>query len=143
MNIDIHAGMRGLVKINGSWCPCELVESEDTRVTPKGLYLQSLLINMSNDGEDIENEDTIDHEYCEELLQNYFLEAFPIDDWVKEHSKYFMTKEDYITFIEDEDFNRQLENAYVSDGKYGYYSVAKYTRNWIEKQPFKYIVRGD
>ena len=55
----------------------------------------------------------------------------------------FCAKEEYIELIESEDFDRQSESAYVSDGEYGYYPVSKFTKNWLEKQPFDYIIRGE
>ena len=53
-----------------------------------------------------------------------------------------MTKEDYINFIKSEEFERAQENAYFTDGEYIYYPVSKFSKSWIEKQPFNYIVRG-
>ena len=52
-----------------------------------------------------------------------------------------MNKEQYIQWIESEEFERNLEHAYVSDGEYVYYPVSKYNKTWIEKQPFEFIVR--
>ena len=71
------------------------------------------------------------------------LQAFPLDDWVKDYPQYYMTKEDYITLTESEDFERARENAYFTDGEYVYYPVSKFSKSWIEKQPFKYIVRSE
>ena len=48
-----------------------------------------------------------------------------------------------IKLTEEEDFDRQRENAYVTDGEYMYYPVSKFSKSWIEKQPFDYIVRSD
>lgn len=75
-------------------------------------------------------------------LTSIFFDSFPIQEGIKEYSEYFMTKEDYIRFIESEDFDKRSEQAYVSDGEYGYYPVNKYTKAWLEKQPFDYIVRS-
>ena len=76
-------------------------------------------------------------------INQIFFDAFKLEDWIKDYPKYFMTKEDYIKFIESEDFDKRLENACVSDGEYGYYPVSKFSRAWIEKQPFDYIIRSD
>ena len=76
-------------------------------------------------------------------LNNIFNEAVEYEPWIKKYSQNFMTKEEYIEFIESDDFDKRLENAYVADDEYTYYKVTTYTRSWIEKQPFKYIVRYD
>ena len=73
---------------------------------------------------------------------NIFFDSFPIEDNIKGYRDYFMTKEEYMDFVESDEFERRGENACVSDGEYGYYPVSKFTRAWLEKQPFKYIVRG-
>ena len=45
--------------------------------------------------------------------------------------------------IELDDFEKNLESAWVSDGEYYYYPVTKFNENWIRKQPFEYIMRGN
>ena len=54
-----------------------------------------------------------------------------------------MTKEEYIEFLESDEFERTIEQAWVSDGEYYYYPVSKYSASWILKQPFDYVVRGE
>ena len=73
---------------------------------------------------------------------NIFFDSFLIDDSYKAYRDYFMTKEDYMNFVESDEFEKRGEVAYVSDGEYGYYPVSKFTRAWLEKQPFNYIVRN-
>ena len=53
-----------------------------------------------------------------------------------------ITKEEYIKIIQSEDFGKNLEHAWVSDGSYIYYPISTYNKTWIEKQPFNYVMRG-
>lgn len=130
MENKIRAGMRVLYKQNGQWHVGELAQA--AAYVDKGLYLP--VIQKEN------LYTSTDHIMIE--INDLFLDAFPIEDWIKDYSEYFMTKEDYIKFIENDEFDKRLENAYVSDGEYGYYPINKYNANWIMKQPFNYIVRG-
>jgi len=122
MERNIHAGMRVLYKKNGQWKVGTLQEG-DAIIDDKGLALPIVDEESYADFNDI------------------FFDGFEIDEYIKDYKEYFMTKEEYIAFIQGDDFDRQLENAYVSDGEYGYYPVSRYTKNWIEKQPFDYIYR--
>lgn len=124
MKFNIHAGMRVLYKENGQWKVGTLQEG-DALIDDTGVYLP--VIGKES--------------YVE--LNDFYFESFKIEDWFKDYSNYFMTKEQYINFVESEEFIKAAENAYVSDGEYGYYPISKYTRNWIEKQPFDYVVRGE
>lgn len=128
MEIKIHAGMRVLYKQDGQWEIGE-VGVGNSSVTEKGLYIPILSRTSNN--------------FYDKEINDVFFDTFKLEDWIKDYPKYFMTKEDYIKFIENEDFDKRNETAYVSDGEYGYYKVNKYTRNWLEKQPFDYIVRSD
>ena len=122
MGKNIHAGMHVLYKENGQWKPGTLQEG-NALIDDKGLFLPIEGREIYSDFNDI------------------FFDSFEIDENIKDYKEYFMTKEEYIAFMEGDDFDRQLESAWVSDGEYGYYPVSKYTKNWIEKQPFEYIVR--
>ncbi len=149
---NIHAGMRVLFKSpyssNPQWQPGVLSESTNCRLDDKGL---KLLVY------DLKQWDELVHFECDEAWRNWdkdppspapipvrdiFFDSFPIQDGIKGYSDYFMSIEDYIDFVESEDFDKHSEQAYVSDGEYGYYPVSKYTRTWLEKQPFGYIVRS-
>lgn len=137
MEFDIHVGKRVLYKYNNQWEVGVLTEAHNTRLTEKGLYLSIIpkeFIDMP--------EDKVPYVHDAEV-NDIFFDSFKVEDWLKDYPEYFMTKEKYIQFVEDEDFERQLENAYVSDGEYGYYPISKYTRNWIERQPFDYVIRGE
>ena len=137
MELNIHVGKRVLYKHNNQWEVGVLTEARNTRLTEKGLYLSIIpkeFIGMP--------EDKVPYVHDAEI-NDIFLDAFPIDERVKDYSEFFMTKEEYIQFVEDEDFDKRIENAYVSDGEYGYYPISKYTRNWIERQPFDYVIRGE
>ena len=132
MELNIHAGMRVLYKPgNSNWMIGNIMEGK-AEINKIGLFLPIIPVNTNPE-----------EEYHWAELNNIFFDAFPLEDWIKDYPKYFMTKEDYIKFIESDDFDKRLENACVSDGEYGYYPVSKYTRTWIEKQPFDYIIRSD
>lgn len=134
MNITIHAGMRVLYKHDNKWLVGELEANDCTSIDEKGLYLR--IIPKEFIGTEPQYVHTAE-------INNVFFDSFKLEDWLHEYPEYFMTKDKYIEFIESDDFDRKLENAYVSDGEYGYYQVTKFTRQWLEKQPFDYIVRGE
>lgn len=132
MTIDIRAGKHVLYKNGNSNWLVGTTAVASAELNNLGLYLPIIPKGMTA------NEEI---HYAE--INQIFWDAFKIEDWIKDYPKYFMTKEDYIQFIESDDFDKRLENACVSDGEYGYYPVSKYTRTWIEKQPFDYIIRSD
>lgn len=136
MDFNIRAGMRVLYKHNNQW-EIGRIANGNARINEKGLYL-FIIPKEFLDLEDNEVPFTHDAE-----INEIFFDAFPLEDWIKDYPKYFMTKEDYIKFIESDEFDKHLENACVSDGEYGYYPISKYTRAWIEKQPFDYVIRGE
>lgn len=128
MSVDIHAGKRVLYKNgNNVWHVGEIGEGT-AEISEFGLFIP-----------------IIPHEELSTIqiieINNLFLDATEIDPWTKQYKEYFMDKESYIQLIESEDFNKALENAYVSDGEYFYYPVSKYNKTWLEKQPFNYVVR--
>ena len=130
MDFNIRAHMRVLYKQGNSNWMIGTIALGSAEINNLGLYLP------------IKPKDTEDEIHYAEINQIFF-DAFKLDDWIKDYPKYFMTKKDYIKFIESEDFDKRIENAYVSDGEYSYYPVSKYNKKWIEKQPFEYIVRGE
>lgn len=131
MTLDIYAGKRVLYKNgNSGWLIGTLQETKSAEVNEQGVWLPIIPKN------------TKDEVHWAEI-NNIFLEAFPLDDWVKDYPQYFMTKENYIILTEDEDFDRAREEAYFTDGEYAYYPVSKFSKSWIEKQPFEYIVRSN
>ena len=130
MELDIHAGKRILYKFNGKWNVGELAQA--SAYVDKGLFLP--VIKKKDLYKNLE------HIMVE--INDIFLEAEPVEDWMRTY-EYIMTKEEYMDFIESEDFERSTESSYVSDGEYYYYPVSKFTRNWLMKQPFDYIVRSD
>ena len=81
--------------------------------------------------------------YHSESDKGFLKEILNSDVKAKYLITHFEDNRDYIKFIESDEFDKRLENACVSDGEYGYYPVSKYSRQWLEKQPFDYIVRGD
>lgn len=132
MELDIHEGKRVLYRQNGQWNIGELTEAHMTKLTKDGLYLS--IIPKESIGE----EKPILHDA---EFNDIFFDAVLVEDYFKDYHDMFMTKEEYIDFIGSEDFLKAAEQAYVSDGEYYYYKVNKFTRNWLEKQPFDYIVR--
>ena len=142
MDFNIHAGMRILYKKNGSNWLIGTIKHGTSFIDEDGLYLpvwtKEGIDNHISAGDYKEDECTVIVN-----INDIFFDAAKLDDWVKDYPQYFMTKEDYIKMTQKEDFDRQHENAYVSDGEYMYYPVSKYSKSWIEKQPFDYIVRSD
>ena len=134
MSFNIRAGKRVLYKHNGKWEVGELANGQYGTVNEKGLFLYII------PKEFIGKEDIPFYHDAE--INDIFLDASPVENWMKQYH-YLMTKEEYIAFIESEDFNRATEQAWVSDGEYYYYPVNKYSATWILKQPFEYIVRDD
>lgn len=128
MSVDIHAGKRILYKNgNNVWHVGEIVEG-NAEVSEFGLFIPVSSLEENSVIYNIE-------------INNLFLDAVQLDSWTTQYSEYFMSKEDYINFIESEDFNKSIENAYMSDGEYAYYAINKYSRNWLEKQPFEFVAR--
>lgn len=131
MALDIYAGKHVLYKNgNSGWLVGTLQETKAAEVNEQGVWLPVI------------PKDVKDEIHWAEI-NNIFLEAFPLDDWVKDYPKYYMTKKEYIAFTENEDFERARETAYFTDGEYVYYPVSKFSKSWIEKQPFEYVVRSD
>lgn len=130
MELDIRAGKRILYKLNGKWNVGELAQAN--AYVDKGLFLPVIK------KEDLYN--NLDHIMIE--INDIFLEAKPVESWMQDYG-YLMTKEQYIDFINSEDFNKNTEHAYVSDGEYYYYSINKYSEQWLNKQPFDYVVREE
>ena len=132
----IHSGLRVLYKENNSGWQVGVIARGNAEVNEQGIWIPVIPIKFAT----LEPDDIPYVQYTE--LHNLFTDSFTFDDWIKTQKEYFMTKEDYIKFISDENFDRQHENAFVSDGEYGYYPVSKFSKSWIEKQPFEYIIRG-
>lgn len=131
MALDIYAGKHVLYKNgNSGWLVGTLQKTKVAEVNEQGVWLPILSKSVENEIHWAE-------------INNIFLEAFPLDDWVKDYPQYYMTKEEYVTLTESEDFDRARETAYFTDGEYVYYPVSKFSKSWIEKQPFKYVVRSD
>lgn len=126
MELDIHAGKRVLYKINGKWNVGELAQANAT--VDEGLFLPVI---------PKENLNCIMVE-----INDIFLESKQVEDWMRQYN-YLMTKEEYIEYINNEDFDKNIEHAFVSDGEYYYYSINKFTEQWLNKQPFEYVVREE
>ena len=134
MDLKIHNGMRVLYKHNGQWCVGKLTNQMSPELTEKGLFVFVIPKNYM-DAEEVP--------YLHDVeINDLFLEAVPVEDWMAQYG-YLMPKEKYIEFIQSEDFDKNIEHAYVSDGEYYYYNVNKYSEQWLNKQPFDYIVREE
>ena len=130
--INIHAGQRVLYKHNGQWNVGKLTNQMPPELTEKGLFVFVI------------PKDYIDAEEIPYLhdaeINNLYLDAKPVEDWMAEYNQ-LISMNDYIDIVNDEDFDKNAENAYVSDGEYYYYSINKFTEQWLKKQPFDYVVR--
>lgn len=132
MELNIRAGKRVLYKNGNSGWLVGNIKRGQAEINSSGLFIPIIPHGISPEEEIHWSE-----------INDIFLDAFKIEDGYKQYKEYFMTKDEYIEFIESEDFDRQSENAFVSDGEYGYYPISKFTKNWLEKQPFDYIIRGE
>ena len=134
MDLKIHNGMRVLYKHNGQWCVGKLTNQMSPELTEKGLFV-FVIPKDYMDAEEVP--------YLHDVeINDLFLEAVPVEDWMAQYG-YLMPKEDYINFIKSEEFDKNIEHAYVSDGEYYYYNVNKYSEQWLNKQPFDFIVREE
>ena len=125
MEINIKAGQHILFKQNGQW-EAGTISNGQANITEQGLFIPII----SSAGPETRE------------INDLFLDAKPVEDWMKQYN-YLMTKEDYITYIQSDDFDHMTENGWVSDGEYYYYAISRYTENWLRKQPFDYIVRSE
>ena len=134
MDLKIHNGMRVLYKHNGQWCVGKLTNQMSPELNEKGLFV-FVIPKDYMDAEEVP--------YLHDVeINDLFLEAIPVEDWMAQYG-YLMPKEKYIEFIQSEDFDKNIEHAYVSDGEYYYYKVNKYSEQWLNKQPFDFIVREE
>lgn len=126
MDNKIRAGMRVLYKQNNSNWLIGTIVVGSAEVNNNGLYIPI----KSKDSDDELN-------YVE--INQIFFDAIKLDDWMKDN---LVRKEDYVKIIQQEDFEKNLENAWFSDGEYYYYPVSKFSESWIMRQPLDYVIRG-
>ena len=130
--INIHAGQRVLYKHNGQWNVGKLTNQIPPELTEKGLFV-FVIPKDYMDAEEIP--------YLHDAeINNLYLDAKPVEDWMAEYHQ-LITMDEYVEFVNSEDFDKNAEDAYVSDGEYYYYSISKFNEQWLRKQPFAYIVR--
>ena len=133
----IKAGLRVLYKDSKNPWRVGIVAHGSAAIDEQGLKIPIIPIEFATmDPNDIPYECHID-------INDIFTDSQPLQDWVKKYKEFYMTKEEYIQFIQSEDFDKKTEIAYVTDGEYIYYPISTYTPSWIMKQPFDYIVRND
>lgn len=129
MELNIRAGMRVLYKQGSSnWMVGDIIQG-NAEINEQGIWLPI-----------IPKGKTADEEVHYAEINQIFLDAIPLDNWMKER---LIKKEDYIKIIDNDDFDKHLENAWVSDGEYYYYPISKYNEIWINKQPFDYVIRSE
>lgn len=127
MGNKIRAGMRVLYKQgNSNWLIGTIVVGS-AEINNNGLYIP------------IKPKDSDDELNYVEINQIFF-DAIKLDDWMKDN---LVQKEDYVKIIQQEDFEKNLENAWFSDGEYYYYPVSKFSESWIMRQPFDYVIRSN
>ena len=130
--INIHAGQRILYKHNGQWNVGKLTNQMPPELTEKGLFV-FVIPKEYMDAEEVP--------YLHDAeINNLYLDAKPVENWMAEYHQ-LITMDEYIEFVNSEDFDKNAEDAYVSDGEYYYYSINKFNEQWLRKQPFTYIVR--
>lgn len=130
--INIHAGQRVLYKHNGQWNVGKLSNQMPPELTEKGLFV-FVIPKDYMDAEEVP--------YLHDAeINNLYLDAKPVEDWMAEYHQ-LITMDEYVEFVNSEDFDKNAEDAYVSDGEYYYYSINKFTESWLRKQPFAYVVR--
>ena len=129
MENKIHAGMRVLYKQGSSNWLIGTVLAGNAKINNVGIFIPIVPKGKDKDEE---------VHYAE--INNIFTDAVEVDDWMK---SLLISKEDYIKIIEDDDFHRSTEVAWVSDGEYYYYPISKFNENWIMKQPFDYVLRNN
>ena len=113
MEINIRAGQRVLYKDgNSSWL-VGIVDCGKAEVNEQGVWLPIIPLGFAH----MDHEDIPYIHWAE--INTLFLEAKPVENWMNK-----FTKEEYIHFIQEDDFERALENAWVSDGEYYYYPVS-------------------
>lgn len=121
--INIYAGQRVLYKDNFNWRVGILLDST-TALKTKGLFLTVQDLT-----------DSTEH-FVE--INNIYLNAVELT-WEKDEPETLIPIEDFIEDVEDNLFTNSDGIGYVSDGEYKYYPIT-FKKNWLEKQPFKYIV---
>lgn len=121
MEFNAYAGQRVLYKINGhNWKVGTLV---DASFEEEGLYFS--IHDLDNENYNISVP-----------INNIFFNARKLEDW---ETAYIYSKEHFLELIENEEVSSKNNEAWMSDGEYAYYTIGKWNKNWITKQPFKYI----
>ena len=128
MELNIRADKRVLYKNgNSGWLVGTVCHTENAEVNEQGVWIPIAPIDVEDEVHWAE-------------IHNIFTDGVELEDWMKDH---LLTKEEYIEIIEADDFEKNLEAAWVSDGEYYYYPVTKFNATWIMKQPFQYIIRNN
>ena len=134
MELGIYAGKRVLYKDGNSGWLVGIVKQGNAEVNEKGVWVQIIPLRFID-----EKEEDIPYVQWAEI-NTLYTESQPLENWMMTS---LFPKEEYIKIIEDDEFEKNLESAWVSDGEYYYYPVNKFSESWIRKQPFNYILRGN
>ena len=127
MELDIRAEKRVLYKTgNSGWLVGTVCYTENAEVDERGVWIPIVPLNATGEPDFVE-------------IHNLYTDGVELEDWMKDN---LLSKEEYIKIIEDDNFEKNLEAAWVSDGEYYYYPITKFNANWIMKQPFQYIIRN-
>ena len=129
METKIHTGMRVLYKQGGNNWLVGTIYRGSAEINEQGIWIPIIPKGLTW-------EEQID--YAE--INNIFTDASKVEDWMKSS---LMSKEDYIKVLDDDDFHKSTEVAWVSDGEYYYYPISKFSETWIMKQPFDYVLRSN
>ena len=133
METKIRAGQRVLYKDGNSGWLVGIVDMGNAEVNESGIWIPIIPLRFA----DMAREDVPYIQYAE--ISTLFTEGRPLESWMRPA---LIDKTEYIKIINDEEFERTLESAWVSDGEYYYYPVSTFTEKWINKQPFSYILRS-
>ena len=125
MDINLRAGQRVLYKKNGGWRVGTLPPGS-MNLTTEGLFANVYDINEQRFEKNVN-------------VNNLFLNGIELEDWAKS-PEYCIPKDKFIEYMHTDEFIQERHTAFVSDGEYAYYPVNKFNENWINKQPFEYIV---
>ena len=128
MELNIRADKRVLYKNrNSGWLVGTVCHTENAEVNEQGVWIPIAPVNVEDETHWAE-------------IHNIFTDGVELEDWMKDR---LLTKEEYIKIIKSDDFEKNLEAAWVSDGEYYYYPITKFSESWIMKQPFQYIIRNN
>lgn len=126
MGFNAYAGQRVLYKTSEhGWRAGNLV---DAGLEENGLYFN--IHDIKDDKYDVSTS-----------IDNIFFETRQLEDWeLDPEYGTLISKEEFIEDIKENRVIAAEGTAYMSDGKYQYYAVPRLNENWLNKQPFDYVI---